>query len=155
MLVELDEVIQVLKDLEGNAVRTLAGHLKLDARYSTTYGDGRIAAYRRARSLLEHKFRVTDPRDEEIAEALSDFVRVMFSKLNANRHKGSWRSYTAARVMQMLDIEVMELKLELQYGPSYGSLERACKEAADVANFAMFLSDILHQEMKHTREVGP
>lgn len=66
------------------------------------------------------------------------FARAMEQKLRDNAEKGdNWRQVERQKLVDGLDAEVAELKLELASPRSVPSLAQG--EAADVANFAMFL----------------
>lgn len=81
------------------------------------------------------------PRPEVV-----DFAVTMEAKLRANDHKGGWGSCDADTLVQKLEFELAELKLALQKQASTPYMleeliEEVRRECADVANFAMMISD--------------
>lgn len=66
------------------------------------------------------------------------FVDAMIYKLNVHSAKGRWDDATLAKVMGLLDGEVVELKSALEGG----NLIDIMLEAADVANYCMIASSI-------------
>lgn len=74
------------------------------------------------------------------------FTRIMDTKLQENQHKGHWRDrpeMTPNILFDRLIDEVWELRKELiaiKYGKTDG--KKISREAADVANFAMMISDV-------------
>ena len=63
----------------------------------------------------------------------------MAEKLAANTHKGTWKHDDAFRLLVRLREEVEELHRAIE---TEGSAAIA-REAADVANFAMFIADVV------------
>ncbi len=75
------------------------------------------------------------------------FARVMERKLRENDHKGGWEDEDIEWLMERLTGEVAELSKALTT-PNDGPLSErrrrsAVREAADVANFAMMVADVL------------
>jgi hypothetical protein len=62
------------------------------------------------------------------------FAQAMEAKLKENDHKGGWKACTPPWLMERLREEVHE--------PGSAVPERVLGEAADVANFAMFIADV-------------
>lgn len=90
---------------------------------------------------------VGDPGlEREEFETIHKFTGLMFEKLKANRHKGSWKGADVGALLVRLEQEVDELKVSLFNAEVLGGSTRrreVAKEAADVANFAMFIADIV------------
>ena len=86
-------------------------------------------------------------------EALHSFQRIMWDKLKANTHKGSWHVNSPEYLLKRLREEVDELEKAIlrpvrpadASGPFSidGNAEEVAKEAADVANFAMMIADVM------------
>ena len=72
--------------------------------------------------------------------AVLTFALRMHAKLNQNRHKGGRPNWLATRVEVLLDRLGEEL-FELQEAQRGGDAEAIANECADVANFAMMISD--------------
>lgn len=72
-------------------------------------------------------------------------------KLSENRHKGDregWARMTAVQLIQALEQEVFELRVELLPALGYGEPEpvnpmRVRRECADVGAFAMMIADVV------------
>lgn len=92
------------------------------------------------------------PRTE--FESLHAFQRIMWDKLHANRHKGSWSVHSTSYLLRRAKEEVMELEKALadfsvlaltlrdKNSPELRlAAEQVTKEAADVANFVMMIAD--------------
>ncbi len=82
------------------------------------------------------------------------FAAAMEERLRANDHKGAegWMFETYAALLPRVRDELVELKAaikELSETPedtdATNKLERTVKEAADVANFAMFIADLAYK----------
>lgn len=75
-------------------------------------------------------------QDEQ--KLIREFGELMQQKLDERSHKGrlGWRNKDINTLLQWLDEEVAELKLELKRNP-----EEAKRECADIANVAMFIND--------------
>lgn len=78
------------------------------------------------------------------------FARRMEAKLEANRHKGDregWLSDRPRALFERLTEEVRELRLALRLDkPRWyerGEIDEVTAEAADVANFAMMIADVV------------
>ena len=65
------------------------------------------------------------------------FASVMESKLRANDHKAHWRECSLDYLLTRLEQEALELREAINCG------EGVISEAADVANFAMMIADIV------------
>jgi hypothetical protein len=96
-------------------------------------------------SDIQHKFNQF--------EAYSAFTAVMWKKLQENVSKGGWSSELPQRLMERLHDEVRELELTLAQYLADPTIDRTAKtealaiqvsrEAADVANFAMMVADVV------------
>lgn len=75
--------------------------------------------------------------------AVVEFSKHMLVKLRLNSHKGGWENETLARMLKRLNDEVVELTEALDEGDRVHIIE----EAADVANFAMFIADIAQRRL--------
>lgn len=83
----------------------------------------------------------------EPREALARFAADMEAKLRKNDHKKDWRELPVAALLRLLEIELEELKVALEYLP----VSESRKESVDLANFAMFIWDrlsLLEQDKK-------
>lgn len=90
----------------------------------------------REREELEQKAKsLPDPRPE-----VQWFSRRMELKLRANDHKPHWSGMHTDYLIHRLFQEADELWMALQYGES---AENIVQEAADVANFAMMIADVV------------
>ena len=69
---------------------------------------------------------------------LENFTKEMRKKLRQNEHKLDWRNYSISWLLARLEEEVEELKTSL-INQDTNSVE----EAADIANYAMMIGDIL------------
>ena len=67
--------------------------------------------------------------------AVREFAKVMEQKLRANDHKTEATLLPTALLLRRLQAEV----LELEVATGYESEEQIMNEAADVANFALFI----------------
>lgn len=76
-----------------------------------------------------------NPHDD--AEAVALFAGDMLAKLTANNHKAHWRTVSQAWLLERLCDELQELVDALIDGDP----EAIRMEAADVGNFALFISD--------------
>lgn len=79
----------------------------------------------------------------DVETALSRMVEAMRYKLHANRKKGVWENITIEQALQFLRDEVDELEEALTTSNRYEII----MECADVANFALILSDVLLREL--------
>jgi len=77
---------------------------------------------------------------------VDEFAKRMLEKLDKNAHKGAWENMTPRNILNLLDIEVNELKdavYMLGYGkPCPEDIEKVIYEAADVANFALIAASV-------------
>lgn len=87
------------------------------------------------------------PRNEY--EALHKFQLLMLEKLKKNSHKGSWKTGHISQWLTRLKQEVAELEKEIWATAESGEIPNidhwshaVAKEAADVANFSMFIADV-------------
>ena len=71
--------------------------------------------------------------------SVREFALAMEDALRAHDHKPGWKSDPAVELFLRLEEEVNELREELVY-ERYST---AMQEAADVANFAMMIFDVL------------
>ena len=67
------------------------------------------------------------------------FAIAMERELRANDYKGGWKECDSASLLQHLDEEVYELTEEAMKSTS----ENVLSEAADVANLAMMVADVM------------
>lgn len=72
------------------------------------------------------------------------FATAMEAQLAANDHKPGWKADKAMDLLDRLDEEVEELRQAIMRPSGYEEGDRAVvsKEAADVGNFAMMISDV-------------
>lgn len=73
------------------------------------------------------------------------FSKVMISKLHENDHKGTWQDASVEWLLDRLRDEMDELKEALETRIKWGTrpnIAWVCREAADVANYAMMISDV-------------
>lgn len=68
-----------------------------------------------------------------------EFAKVMETKLRKRDGYGGWRHLPLSYVMEKLKAEMRELEIAVQYE----SPQEVMNEAADLANFAMFIFDIM------------
>jgi len=93
-------------------------------------------------------------KNEEITlrPSLRIFAERMELELRRNEHKGGWMGEEPATVLSKLWDEVYDLEAEVEKyfdGDWDGSnKDSILKEAADVANYAMFVADICLASMK-------
>jgi hypothetical protein len=95
------------------------------------------------------------PSKEQIIELVDDFALHMKHKMLANAHKGGWRgeqlSYVFTRLLQEVS-ELSEAIVQCQTPDEDGATEenviRVAGEAADVANFAMMVYDLVKAEFE-------
>lgn len=88
--------------------------------------------------------------------ALGEFTEIMRARLNENLHKPGWQGDTFSSLFMRLTEEALELfkcAQGVDTRPSPEQLAKISDEAADVANFAMMISDnaekILRKEFPH------
>ena len=82
--------------------------------------------------------RMLTNREEAERQGVRLMSAAMRDKLRLNRNKGDWTQYTLRELVELLDIEVAELKEELRrqrLRPDF-----VWHEAADVANYAMMVA---------------
>jgi hypothetical protein len=79
------------------------------------------------------------------------FARKMEDKLRENDFKGGWKNDGVIELWERLDEEASELKSVLSSGAvrEYRT-KHGIREAADVANFAMMIADLLRDEPLYT-----
>ena len=85
------------------------------------------------------------------------FAEHMEAKLVENDHKKHWRdeNYPLQGHLEMVLVEVRELDEQLDLlNHGVGSVEDVIKEAADVANRAMIISDLLDEGRPEKTERG-
>ena len=75
---------------------------------------------------------------DEMQKHVSNFSRLMLSKLAANRFKGSWEKRNIKWLLSRLREEVNELGEAINNSEHFGQIWSEC---ADVANFAMMISE--------------
>ena len=83
--------------------------------------------------------------------ALARFQAVMLEKLLVNSHKGGWAELSPSWLLQRIKGELGELR-EAVAG---GDLNEIVREAADVANFAMFIADNALAQMGDQSDLRP
>jgi len=76
-------------------------------------------------------------RSDQFRPEVLDFASVMESKLRANDHKAHWRECSLDYLLTRLEQEALELREAINCG------DGVIGEAADVANFAMMIADIV------------
>lgn len=81
---------------------------------------------------------------EDWWNALYRFIGDMSDKLEANSHKPGWASLTFQELLKRMKAEVNELERAI----SSGNMREVMLEAADVANFAMFIADVAWADNK-------
>lgn len=69
---------------------------------------------------------------------LRRFFDAMVFKLRKNAQKGKWNDYTLEQAVELLDVEVLELRRAV----NMDNCVEITLEAADVANFALIISAI-------------
>jgi NTP pyrophosphatase (non-canonical NTP hydrolase) len=75
-------------------------------------------------------------------QAIIDFAKLMDGQLKANDHKGGWKNCDDEYLLERLLQEVGELVVAVMQAKELGLASSIVhKEAADVANFAMMISD--------------
>jgi len=80
----------------------------------------------------------------EIRKTATEFAQEMERVLRANDRKGGWEDCSASWLLMRLRQEVEELSWALRERPHFpGGI---MVEAADVANFAMMLWDVVRHE---------
>jgi NTP pyrophosphatase (non-canonical NTP hydrolase) len=77
--------------------------------------------------------------------AVRAFAELMEQVLRDNDHKGGWEDEAASRLLDRLTQEVTEVREVLRRhdlpGPEWQ--RRVAREAADVANYAMMIADVI------------
>ena len=85
-------------------------------------------------------------RVEELRPEVRAFAALMERELRENDWKGGWKGCDVSYLRDRLAQEYAEAILAADYYQSYGTMqERVASEAADVANIAMMLCDVLGQ----------
>lgn len=103
-----------------------------------------VRVKRLERRIADARFALDGKIDFEASErsvVLRRFSYVMAEKLRENEDKGAWWLDTVDRLFELLTDEVEELRVELFEKGTRVPLDVA-REAADVANFAMFIADV-------------
>lgn len=81
----------------------------------------------------------------ELREEVRQFGELMEERLRENDHKGGWQDESAGWLLGRLLQEVRELEIVLSQRVSLDPdvfKQLVAHEAADVANFAMFICDV-------------
>jgi hypothetical protein len=78
------------------------------------------------------------------------FAEQMEAALRRNDHKGGWSGADMGYLRDRLREECVELEMALDAAP----FEKATREAADVANFAMMIADNLRPPEEHGKRAG-
>ena len=73
---------------------------------------------------------------------LTEFAELMEEKLRGNDDKSSWKGMHIDKLLARLKEEVEELTKEIETISTIGRAAKIRSECADVANFAMMISDI-------------
>ncbi len=93
---------------------------------------------------MAHKVMTRGIEEEKaLVELLSVAQR---EKLRENAHKDHWRTCSVTFLLSRLDEEVHELRMEVLLGWSEDRAEKILREAADVANFAAMIADVVARE---------
>jgi hypothetical protein len=87
------------------------------------------------------------PRTTWVRDEIYDFSNKMELKLRKRDGYGGWQYLPLDYLRQKLQAEVRELEISLQYEPA----NEVMNECIDVANYCMFIWDILNSG-KDTRE---
>lgn len=74
---------------------------------------------------------------------LGKFAAAMAERLDANSHKSGWADMTPGALLRRLKQEVGELDRAIKSG---AVPEQVIREAADVANFAAMIADVVREE---------
>ena len=85
----------------------------------------------------------TEIEEETLVMAMNVAMR---GKLRNNRTKRHWRHLSVAQLLSRLDEEVAELRLAATT-PNPDAIT-VLDEAADVANFAAFVADVVHEQVR-------
>lgn len=102
--------------------------------------------------------------EREELETLHAFTGVMITKLRENRHKGGWKDEDPQALLGRLHNEVSELQRALEEYLTAASInhiekdvyaEQVQRECADVANFAMFIADVVNRLKRPTTPPPP
>lgn len=83
---------------------------------------------------------VLEGNTAQYGHSLQRFVEAMVYKLERNAHKGKWEDLKLEDAFKYMQQEVKELEAEV-YGDR--NMVRTLLEAADVANFALMVADIV------------
>jgi hypothetical protein len=86
-------------------------------------------------------------RTTHVRREIYDFANKMDLKLQKRDGYGGWQHLPLDYLRQKLQAEVRELEISLQYEPA----NEVMNECVDVANYCMFIWDILNSG-KDTRE---
>src|SRR5690606_5240346 len=87
---------------------------------------------------------VTRPVTINVRPEVAAFARAMEHKLAANDHKEHWREMRVHQLLEMLRDEVDELvRAVADFHGGMGPHRNVLDEAADVANFAMMVADVV------------
>ena len=78
-------------------------------------------------------------------ESVYHFAMAMEAELKKNDHKGGWDGESVDWLLKRLDQEVIELKDAIRLGKNPSEVG---EEAADVANFAMMISEVVYNETR-------
>jgi hypothetical protein len=76
---------------------------------------------------------------------LLHFSNAMEEKLKRNLHKSEWDNFTIKYLFNCLLEETKELKYELDQPYTTSKPDLVLYEAADVANFAMMIADVIRK----------
>lgn len=87
-----------------------------------------------------------------IRMAVEQFAQLMEHRLRQNDHKGGWYGMTLDQLLKRLRQETAELR-DAIHDPMPNAAAIQC-EAADVANFAMMISDRIRCAIQETIKPG-
>lgn len=131
-----DKIIGILKEAGVPIKPTDIGHI-VDVLHE---------ARRASKDMDRHKLMVHFPAIlDPIRDDVRRFVDAMVFKLNKNAHKGRWSDLDLKASFERLTDEVKELHDAIYKG---GNTMEIVLEAADVANFALILSNIATEKGK-------
>lgn len=83
-----------------------------------------------------------------LREALKTFAQSMEIELRKNEFRGNWGEHDPEEMMAKLWDEVYDLDDQVEaYMNGNGDKDKILKEAVDVANYAMFVADIVMASM--------
>ena len=87
---------------------------------------------------------VADPQSLETKAYL--FAGDMIERLRANDHKGGWQDMGFAEIIGRIREETDELTTACRNWPGSIDKTQVIREAADIANFCMFIVDLIRDK---------